>query len=50
LYFGNGVSVYYNGGVLKGEPSAVVEVKGKTLSGLRRGRIPEKVLQELLKT
>jgi len=50
LYFGNGVSVYYNGGVLKGEPSAVVEVKGKTLSVLRRGRIPEKVLQELLKT
>ena len=49
LYFGNGVSVYYNGGKLKGEPSAVVDLTTETPKVLRKGRLPEKVLQELLK-
>ncbi len=40
LYFGNGVAVYYNGGVLKGEPSALVEIENNTLRILRRGRLP----------
>ena len=42
LYFGNGVSVYYNGGILKGLPSALVRVEGNTLKVLRKGILTEK--------
>ncbi len=40
LYFGNRVAVYYNGGTLKGEPSALVDVDDKgNVKILRTGRL-----------
>jgi len=47
-YFGNGVSIYYNGGTLKGNPSALVDLKGKKVSVLRRGLLDNKDLEKLL--
>ncbi len=47
LYFGGGVSVYYNGGILKGNPSALVDLTGETPKVLRRGTLREKDLQNL---
>jgi L-threonylcarbamoyladenylate synthase len=46
-YFGNGVAVYYNGGVLKGNPSALVDVNGNKVSLLRRGILSLEELSDL---
>ncbi|RTZ68095.1 MAG: threonylcarbamoyl-AMP synthase [Aquificaceae bacterium] len=41
FYFGNSVAVYYDGGVLKGLPSALLKLEGKKAKLLRRGSLTE---------
>ncbi len=43
-YFGDEVGLYVDCGVLKGQPSAVIDSKGKVL---RRGRLSERTLKAL---
>jgi len=49
-YFGSGVSLYYEGGKRRGEPSAVVLFKGDRPKLIRRGALSEEELKELFKT
>ena len=48
LYFGSGVPIYYNGGVLEGKPSSLVRCKGKNLELLREGTSTLKELKSLI--
>ena len=48
LYFGGGVPIYYNGGVLEGKPSSLVRCKGKNLELLREGTSALKELKSLI--
>ncbi|HID79098.1 MAG TPA: Sua5/YciO/YrdC/YwlC family protein [Aquifex aeolicus] len=47
FYFGNWVSVYYDGGVLKGLPSALLKLEGKKAKILRRGNLNEEDFKNL---
>ena len=47
LYFGNSVAVYYDGGILKGAPSALVKLEGGKLYLLRKGNLTEEDLKTL---
>jgi L-threonylcarbamoyladenylate synthase len=46
-YFGNGVAIYYNGGVLKGNPSALVDINGDKVSLLREGTLNSQEISKL---
>jgi len=50
FYFGNGVSVYYDGGTLKGKPSALVDATADPPALLRKGTLDDGGLEKLLKT
>jgi L-threonylcarbamoyladenylate synthase len=47
LYFGNSAAVYYDGGVLKGAPSALVKLEGGKLYLLRKGSLTVEDLKTL---
>jgi L-threonylcarbamoyladenylate synthase len=47
LYFGNSVAVYYDGGKLKGEPSALIKPEGDKVHILRKGCLNNKDFQKL---
>jgi L-threonylcarbamoyladenylate synthase len=48
-YFGGGVSIYYNGGVLKGSPSTLVRVDKGKIEVLRKGALSTKTIESLIK-
>ena len=47
LYFGSSVAVYYNGGKLRGQPSALVKPEGDKVIVLRKGVLNDKDFQTL---
>jgi len=47
LYFGDSVPIAYDGGILRGKPSALCEIENNRLKVLRRGTLTEEDLKVL---